>query len=810
ENYEQVLKLNKNIEGFEITWTLLDGDTETEMGVGNQITYDFGAEGLYTVRAEISNEECTVVVEDVLDVVLGVTVPRDTIDLCVGGNLQLNPVSYEGYTYEWLNSDLITDVNDPSPIVNVTETTLFEVVVTDRNDAMCVDTGFVLVRINELPIADFNAKYDICNVDKTVEFQPVSTDLVLTTWYFDGDDPSQTSSVTNPEHAYEAYGTYEVTLIAESVQGCTDTVTKTVEVNDLFSFLDFTTYGDCEGLDYTLELNDPAIGYEVNWYLDDDGDLTPIGQGVALDYTFDAPGLYDIRVELANDECARSFVRRLNVTDGIEAPDTTIVVCEPGLIALNPFGRNDLDYTWTPADNLDDANSYNPVANITENVNFDVNVEIEDGDQVCSATGQVEVILHATADSIPFDTTTLTICEGDLVFLNEGGDTSFTYYWQPESFFDDAREVNPSTRLYTSQEFIVTITDPVSECSITYRKKVNVLPVEDIINIDYAFVCGESIATLIALDIPEGAGIEWTYQDSIISDEPTFDFDFGEFGTFEVSARLIGEFCAESSALVTLIDPDTPLFQDTIYICEPETLVLNPDGDTSLIYTWIGPNLEANNVASPTAFVETNSIYSAIIQHPDDTTCQTSGRVYVFLEMDSDIITANQTEFCMGDTARLSVSNGGEPMNVMWSDPDGVLIGAEPSIEFLFEKMGGYTVIAELHGCVFMDTIELNFRNVEIVASQTEGICPGDDVELEIQFNTEEPYDSIEWEPENVIVSETNPAQATYTVDSNSIITAFVYFSDGCLSMDTIMLRIPPALEDLTISADRDTVIRGQ
>src|SRR5690606_25561469 len=133
ENYEQVLKLNKNIEGFEISWTLLDGDTETEMGVGNQITYDFGAEGTYTVRAEISNEECTVVVEDVLEVVLGVTVPRDTIDLCVGGNVQLNPVSYEGYEYRWLDEEHISDVSDPSPTVEVNETTLFEVIVTDRN-----------------------------------------------------------------------------------------------------------------------------------------------------------------------------------------------------------------------------------------------------------------------------------------------------------------------------------------------------------------------------------------------------------------------------------------------------------------------------------------------------------------------------------------------------------------------------------------------------------------------------------------------------------------------------------------------------
>lgn len=164
----------------------------------------------------------------------------------------------------------------------------------------------------------------------------------------------------------------------------------------------------------------------------------------------------------------------------------------------------------------------------------------------------------------------------------------------------------------------------------------------------------------------------------------------------------------------------------------------------------------------------------------------------------------------MGDTARLSVGNGGEPMNIQWSDPDGVLIGTDQMIEFPFEKMGEYTVVADLGGCTFMDTIDLQFRNVQIVASQTDGICPGDEVMLEVQFNTEEPYDSIVWGPENVVVSEANPAFATYTPDSNSIVTAWVYFSDGCLSMDTVMLQIPPALENLTISTDRDTLFRGE
>src|SRR5690606_36449677 len=179
-------------------------------------------------------------------------------------------------------------------------------------------------------------------------------------------------------------------------------------------------------------------------------------------------------------------------------------------------------------------------------------------------------------------------------------------------------------------------------------------------------ICGETVATLIALDVPAGRDIEWTYLDSVISTETTFAYDFEKFGTFEVTARLLGEDCIESSALITLINPDEFLFEDTIYICEPENVVLNPDGDTNLIYTWTGPNLESKKIASPTSFVEMNSIYNAIIQHPDDTTCQTTGRVYVFIEMASDIISANKTEFCMGDTAILMVGNGGEPMNIQW------------------------------------------------------------------------------------------------------------------------------------------------
>lgn len=809
EDYIQFLQLNKDVSGYDIIWNLIENDAVSQIGQGELISYDFEEEGRYEVQAVISNEECTFTIQNPINVFLGVTVPMDTIDLCTPGEVYLNPGSFVGYTYNWIDSTLIENPTAANPLVFVDQSNLFEVIVTDRNDPMCVDTGFVLVRFNEVPVAGFDHIYDICDVTRTVKFRPQFNGLYSTKWFFDGNDLSKTSTAQMPTFTYDSFGEYEVTLIAETADGCVDTVTQIIEVGDFFNQLDFSTNGGCEGLDYTFVLNDPAIGYTVNWYLDNNGALDSIGTGTSIDYSFEEAGQYDIRVELENDECGRSFVRRINITDGIQAPDTTIIVCEPGLIALNPFGRNDLNYEWTPSTGLDNPNSYNPIAEVDDDITYAVEVSLEDGDQICTDNGEVVILLDDSADSIAFDTSTITICEGDLVYLNPNGDSTLNYYWQPEAFFEDSRVANPSARLYTSQEFVVTITDPESGCSNSFRKNVIVIPIDDQIDIDYSFECGETIATLVALDVPDSGDIEWEYNDSIISTEPSFVYDFGEFGTFELTVRLTGDECVESTTLVTLIDPDSPLFNDTIYLCDPQSVELNPGGDPNLFYNWTGPNIEDNTIANPIAFIDENSIYEAIIIHPNDTTCTTTGRVTVFIEADSDIIFAENTTFCMGDTAELLVGGGRDAMNIQWYNPDGVLMGTENPIRFLFEDMGEYSVVAEINGCTFRDTINLSFRNIELTASQTDGICPGDEVILSVEFDTEEAFDSIVWS-DGVEVSGTDPRMGIITPDSNTIVTAFVYFSDGCLSMDTVMLRIPPALQELEITSDRDTVIRGE
>src|SRR5690625_2775855 len=150
-------------------------------------------------------------------------------------------------------------------------------------------------------------------------------------------------------------------MISESAQGCLDTNTQIVGVDDLFAILDFEVSGKCEGLDYSFKLNNPAIGYDVKWYLDEEGNRTQIGEGIEIGYTFDHTGKHDIRVALSNEECERSFVRTVNIIDGIAAPDTTIYLCEPGLIVLNAFGIVGMKYDWCPEDHMYDTHDLIPV-----------------------------------------------------------------------------------------------------------------------------------------------------------------------------------------------------------------------------------------------------------------------------------------------------------------------------------------------------------------------------------------------------------------------------------------------------------------
>ena len=120
--------------------------------------------------------------------------------------------------------------------------------------------------INQSAIADFNpSKTEVSNLNTIVDFMNQSSNSTLYTWDFgDGNN----SIATSPTHTFpdELAANYSVTLIANNLFNCPDTITKTINVyEDLLFFIPNTFTPDGDKYNQTFQ---PVItaGYENDSY----------------------------------------------------------------------------------------------------------------------------------------------------------------------------------------------------------------------------------------------------------------------------------------------------------------------------------------------------------------------------------------------------------------------------------------------------------------------------------------------------------------------------------------------------------------
>jgi gliding motility-associated-like protein len=102
-----------------------------------------------------------------------------------------------------------------------------------------------MITIYQNPTANFTAHPEIVSMlAPEVEFTNYSVNAITNYWYFgDGDS----SLFVNPRHMYPSIGEYEITLIVESINDCTDTTTRSIIVQNEFAFYmptSFTPNGD--------------------------------------------------------------------------------------------------------------------------------------------------------------------------------------------------------------------------------------------------------------------------------------------------------------------------------------------------------------------------------------------------------------------------------------------------------------------------------------------------------------------------------------------------------------------------------------
>lgn len=156
--------------------------------------------------------------------------------LCGSGDIQFNDISTSSSgieSWEWDFGDGTTST-DQNPTHTYTEpgeyTATLQVVGADD----CTSELFEIpITIHEIPTFDFTAT-SLCEGDNTLfTFDNLSDNSEIVDWSWDFGDGSDASTEQNPEHQFPSSGEYTITVTAESEFGCSNTFTKTIEINPL-------------------------------------------------------------------------------------------------------------------------------------------------------------------------------------------------------------------------------------------------------------------------------------------------------------------------------------------------------------------------------------------------------------------------------------------------------------------------------------------------------------------------------------------------------------------------------------------------
>ena len=151
-----------------------------------------------------------------------------------------------GQTYLWNFGDNgFAEVKNPS--YTYRESGVYSVTLEVRDHFGCKNrkTRENMITVHKNPVANFIPEPEFVSmVNSEIHFINKSLDAMYYYWFFGDGDSSNFSS---PRHVFPNIGEYEVILIAESYHGCRDTISRTILVQNEYTFYaptSFTPNGD--------------------------------------------------------------------------------------------------------------------------------------------------------------------------------------------------------------------------------------------------------------------------------------------------------------------------------------------------------------------------------------------------------------------------------------------------------------------------------------------------------------------------------------------------------------------------------------
>lgn len=317
--------------GVSLTYSWDFGDNKT--ATGSSPVHSYTESGAYKVSLKIVSQNGCIDSSKLNVLVYGDVNSKFSVEddgQCITGNKFIfkNNSTYNDnvLTSLWFFGDDSTS-NDFSPVHTYEKSGVYSVTLVSSNSAKCYDTSVVRVTVFPLPNPKFkvnkqeqqltNNEFVITNLT-TIDFGSHTSN-----WDF-GDFTS--SDLMNPRHSYTDIGTYTITLISTSDQGCIDTFASAVIVTTAVS-AKFTCTETISCFDENLFLftNESTVkGGKINYFWDFGDSTTTVDPNPFHKYK--QPGIYKVT---------------LTVRGTFGGVDSSSVILTVAPIPIAGFGVND-------------------------------------------------------------------------------------------------------------------------------------------------------------------------------------------------------------------------------------------------------------------------------------------------------------------------------------------------------------------------------------------------------------------------------------------------------------------------------------
>lgn len=294
------------------------------------------------------------------------------------------------------------------------------------------------VTVNLPPLADFTFPANNCD-GQIVQFTDNSVPSgggSINAWHWNFGDPvsgsANISSLQNPTHQFSSPGSYTVTEIATNVNGCSDTISKVIQINILPVPTISGSSSVCAGTAGAIYSTEAGMtGY--TWSISSGGTITGGAGTNQITVTWSVAGAQTVSVNYINsNSCTAASPTVKNITVNPLPPATIspggpTTFCEGGSVTLT--ANTEISYYWSTGETTQSITA-------TVSGNYWVTVTDANGCSATSASITITVLPLPGKPDIPAGPDTVDlhyITSTDYTITGAPSATSYTWNLNPSN-----------------------------------------------------------------------------------------------------------------------------------------------------------------------------------------------------------------------------------------------------------------------------------------------------------------------------------------------------------------------------------------